>query len=167
MINHLVFAVFSLLAVVQDVKSRKIKNKFNLLSAIVSMLVVIFFREISIKSALMGFFSSFIVGILLWIMGVIRAGDAKFLWTLGILKGFEYFWISIIYIILLGGIIALGIIFVKKDGFARIKRMWAYLKVIFLTKKFIRYEAAKPDEYPFTIPIAIGGVLEYIVRVLM
>lgn len=159
--NHIVLAFLLCAALIQDILTRKIKNRFNLFSLAVSFLCVIWSREIKIWDALAGFACSFILGILLWRIGAIRAGDAKFMWTVGVLKGWKHFLFSMAYSILAGGVIGIFVILVKKDGKRRMKRLWRYLETIFLQKKVFQYEAEEPEEFPFSIPLAVGCLLEY------
>ena len=163
--NHIVLAFLLCAALVQDLLTRKIKNRFNLFSLAVSFFCVIWSKEIQIWDALAGFGCSFFLGILLWRIGAVRAGDAKFMWTVGVLKGWQHFLLSMMYSILAGGIIGIFIIFFKRDGKQRIKRFWGYLETIFLQKRVFRYEAEEPEEFPFSIPLVIGCVLEYFYKI--
>lgn len=166
MINHIVLAVLCCLAVIQDISTRKIKNIFNVLSAVAALICVIITKEVSIVDGLLGLLSGFLLGIFMWRIGAIRAGDAKFMWTIGILKGWKYFWLSMIWAILAGGVIALFIMLFKKDFRKRFTRLWLYLKGAVLTKSAERYEPEKPEEFPFSVPLAIGCTVEYALRLM-
>ena len=57
--NHIVLAFLLCAALVQDLLTRKIKNRFNLFSLAVSFFCVIWSKEIQIWDALAGFGSVF------------------------------------------------------------------------------------------------------------
>ena len=164
MINYICLMVLCILAVIQDIRSRKIKNQFNVLCTVIGFLCVICTGEITIKDSIRGLFFAVVLGILMWKLGIIRAGDAKFMWCIGVLKGWKHFGISMIYTILLGGVMALGIMLVKRDAKRRFVRLGTYLKSVFLTKKMERYEAENPEEFPFSIPLALGCFIEFFIR---
>lgn len=159
--NHILLALLLCAVLVQDISTKKIKNRFNLFSLVISFLCVAWTKEIRLWDALLGFFCSLFLGLLLWRIGAIRAGDAKFMWTIGVLKGWRSFLLSMMYAILAGGVIGLLIIFFKKDWKRRAKRLWSYLSLLFMLKQMPRYKAEEPEEFPFSIPLAIGCVIEY------
>ena len=123
MITHIVLAVLACCAMLQDICNRKIKNIFNVSSAVIALITVIVSRDISISDSLLGLLSSAVSGILLWKLGAFKAGDAKFMWTIGIMKGLRAFWMSLAYSMIAGGVIALFIILFKKDFRQRFKRL--------------------------------------------
>lgn len=147
-------------AVAQDIATGKIRNFYNVSSALVAFVCVLAAGEPGIGDSLLGLAFSILLGMLLWRMGAIRAGDAKFMWTIGILKGWKGFGVSMLYAILAGGVIALGILLVKKDFRRRLLRIWLYLKNSILLQRMERYEAESRDVFPFSIPLAVGCVLE-------
>lgn len=164
MISHILLAVLCCLAIVQDILTRRIRNSFNVAAALMGLLCVAVTREIALWEALAGFGSALISGILLWKLGAVRAGDAKFLWCIGVIKGFRAFWLTLACALLAGGVIALGILLAKRDARQRYSRLWNHVKGIFLTRSYSRYEAEKPQEFPFSIPLAIGCLVEWAVR---
>ena len=165
MISHILLAVLCCLAIVQDLLTRKIKNSFNVAAALLGLLCVALTREVAIKEALIGFCCAFGAGLLLWKLGAIRGGDAKFFWCIGIIKGWKAFCFTLAYAILAGGVMALGILLVKRDARQRFVRLWNHVKSIILSKNYHRYEAEKPQEFPFSVPLAIGCLAEWVIRV--
>ena len=89
MINNILLLVLCTIALIQDIKTRKVKNKFNFTCAIVSFLFVLFTKEVTIADAFLGFVCAFLLGIVCWRIGAFKAGDAKFMWTIGILNVFS------------------------------------------------------------------------------
>lgn len=165
MISHILLAVLCCLAIAQDIHTRKIKNSFNVTAALLGLLCLAVTQEMALRDALLGFCCAFGAGLLMWRLGAIRGGDAKFLWCVGIIKGWKAFWITLLCAILAGGVIALGILIVKRDAGKRFRRLWNYIKGIFLTRNYERYEAENPQEFPFSIPMAVGCLAELVIRV--
>ena len=83
---------------------------------------------------------------------------------MGILKGWKGFGVSMIYALLAGGIMALGIILMKKDFKRRILHVWLYLKNMILFHHMERYEPENKDKFPFAVPLAVGCILDMAVK---
>lgn len=164
MVSEIVLWILCGIAIVQDIAVRKITNRFNLISAAIALVCVIVTGERNISEALIGFFAALFLGFVMWGVGAVKAGDSKFMWTIGLLKGVKSFGISMLIAILTGGVMAVGIILKKKDLKRRFSRVGNYLKNICLTKSYSRYEAEDAQEAPFSVPLAIGCVLEYVWR---
>lgn len=162
MINNILLLVLCTIASIQDIKTRKVKNKFNFTCAILGFLFVLFIKEVTIVDAIFGFVCAFFLGIVCWRIGAFKAGDAKFMWTIGILKGIKHFWFTMIASILASGVLALIIILKNKDGKQRMTRLWLYGKGLLLSRKYSVYEPENPEELPFTIPLWIGCLIDFI-----
>ena len=141
MTTQILLGILCCAAIAQDIISGKIRNMFNVISAVAAFACVLITGEISMKDSLSGLGFSVLLGIGMWRIGAIRAGDAKFMWTMGILKGWKGFGASMIYALLAGGIMALGIILMKKDFKSRILHIWIYLKNMILFHHMERYES--------------------------
>ena len=166
MVSHILLAVLCCAAIVQDLATRKIRNSFNVCSALLALACVLVMGDITWKDALLGFLSAFLSGILLWRLGAIRGGGAKFLWTAGIVKGVKAYWISLVCMILAGGATALVIMLFKGDFRQRYSRLWLYIKGVFLSRKYDRYEPENPQEFPFSLAIGAGCLAEWLLRFL-
>lgn len=164
MVSHILLAVLCGLAVIQDVTTRKIRNLFNIVAAIAAFVCVLVTKENTWSQVLLGFLAAFLSGFFLWKMGAIKAGDAKFLWTVGIIKGVSAYWWTLAYTLVAGGIMALGILLWKRDYKKRYQRLWAYLKSLVFTRTYSRYEPENPQEAPFALPMAVGCLVEYLLR---
>lgn len=165
MISQLLLMFLCCLAIVQDLLTRKIKNVFNISAAVLAFLCVAVTGDVTVRDALFGFLCALVSGILLWKLGAVRAGDAKFFWCIGILKGWRAFWVTLSCAILAGGVMALGILLVKRDFRRRFARLWNHLKGVFLMKSYQRYESEDPQEFPFSVPLAAGCLAEWAIRV--
>lgn len=166
MLSHLLLAVLCCGAIVQDLTARKIRNLFNVCSALLALICVLITGDNTWQDALFGFLSALLSGILLWKLGAIRAGDAKFLWTAGIVKGARAYWVSLACMIVAGGVMALCIMLFKGDFRKRYRRLWLYIKGIFLSRKYDRYEPEDPQEFPFSLAIGAGCLAEWLLRFL-
>lgn len=164
MVCNLLLAAFCCLAVIQDLTTRKIKNGFNVAAALIGLCCALATKETSVLDALLGFGLAFVSGLVLWKLGAIRGGDAKFFWCIGVIRGWKRFGIILLCALLAGGVTALALLLFKRDGKQRFSRLWNYLKCTFLSKSYKRYEAENPREFPFSIPLAIGCLAEWILR---
>ena len=81
--NWICFAVVLALAVVQDIKVRKIKNELNVAGVILGILFAAILPERKILLSILGFFVLLAVGMFCWRMKIFRAGDAKLLCVVG------------------------------------------------------------------------------------
>ena len=77
MITQILLVILCCAAIVQDIISGKIRNMFNVISAVVAFVCILITREISMKDSLSGLGFSVLLGMGMWRIGAIRAGDAK------------------------------------------------------------------------------------------
>lgn len=158
--------LFLLGAVWQDITTRKIKNWYNMTGVFVGIVLGIFGGVHGVKEAFLGFGIAFLIGIAGYVLGLFRAGDAKFLWGIGAMKGWFHFLNSFVLGILAGGMIAFVILLIKKDGKKRIKHMGTYLKFLWLNRSYTPYVSENQREFPFSVPIALGAVLDVFILIL-
>lgn len=100
------FAVLGV-AVWQDIRTKKIKNKLNVTGVCLGLLFAILLPERDILSALFGFFVMLAAGLLCWNLHVFRAGDAKLLCVVGAFLGWKKGVSCLLTAIILGAIIGL------------------------------------------------------------
>ncbi len=82
-VNWICFAVILALAVVQDIKVRKIKNELNVAGVVIGILFAAILPERKILLSILGFLLLLAVGIFCWRLKIFRAGDAKLLCVVG------------------------------------------------------------------------------------
>lgn len=162
-INLLLYAVL-FICVITDLKSRKIYNKIifpSLLFAFVFHLIFVGWN--GLLFSIIGFFTGLGILLIPYLMGGIGAGDVKLLALIGALKGASFVFTTAIYMGILGGLIALSILFFRKGV---IKRMTGILYSVC----GIRYGFKIPlgiwkedykTTYPYGLAIAGGAMLSF------
>lgn len=161
---QILLGIICCMAVAQDIRTGKIKNWFNLAAAVIGFGCVVWAGEPGMGESLAGLLFAAFLGFGLWRIGAVRAGDAKFMWALGILKGWKGFGVSMIYAALAGGVMAAAVILRKKDGKRRMLRVWMYVKHMVLFRRGEPYESENKEAFPFSVPLAAGCLLDTVLR---
>lgn len=102
-----VLAVVLVLAVWFDVDRRRIPNWLTVGGAVAALVVRGFIGAEALWAGLLGGALGFFLGILLFAIGAMGAGDGKLLATVGSLLGFRVFLLALPLIGLVGGLLAL------------------------------------------------------------
>lgn len=165
-VTELMCCLFLFGAVWQDITTRKIRNWYNMAGVFAGILFGVFGGMQGLKETFLGFGTAFVIGMMGYLLGLFRAGDAKLLWGIGAMKGWFHFLNSFILGILAGGIIAFFILLVKQDGKKRVRHMGTYLKFLWLNRSYTPYVPENPKEFPFSIPVALGTILDIFIMVL-
>lgn len=96
---------------------------------------------------------------LVWILGMLKAGDVKLYMSIGALAGWKFCGYTMIYSILLGGAAAAWVMISRKSGRESLKRVRTYLLNLMCTRQFRRYQPEKNSGY-FSFGCCIfGGAL--------
>ena len=82
-IRWICFAIVLVLAVWQDIKTRKIKNELNVTGVVLGIVFATILPEQKVVFAVLGFIVLLVVGICFWRLKIFRAGDAKLLCVVG------------------------------------------------------------------------------------
>jgi prepilin peptidase CpaA len=97
-----------------------------------------------------------------WIfaLGFIGGGDVKFLMALGAWGGFKFAGQVALLSILLGGVMAVGVLLYKKRAFDFFLRMQLFVSSLFVQEmKAQKPEIDKNLQMPFGIPMAVAALL--------
>lgn len=78
-----------LIAVYQDIKTRKIKNVLTVSGIAIGLVFSLIMPERTFVDALLGFLLIQVLGIILWKLKIFRAGDAKLLCVTGTFLGWK------------------------------------------------------------------------------
>lgn len=160
-----VLVVWLLGAVWQDLRTRKIRNSYNVLGAAAGLILAFADPGISMRTALAGMAFGMAAGLLLWLLGMFHGGDAKLLWGIGAFEGGMGLADSLTMALLAGGMMAFFITVGKRDFKQRLGRLAASLKKLCYTGKFEVYRSKKPEEFPFSVPLAAGGILGVFIHI--
>ncbi len=147
-----------------DIKSYKIKNRLVLAALSTGLLLTAVFDRENFLLYLGGAALPLIL-FPLFVAGMLGAGDIKLLCGLGSLLGFEGAGKLLIFTFVSGGVIALTVMFLRKNGIMRFKMFFTYLKTCFITGKLEKYNPAG-GRFRFSFCITSGFTV-YIVESLV
>lgn len=160
-LRYVLLAVALSSAVFHDIRRCKIPNSTTLSAAIGGIILSAFEGWDALMGSLVGFAAALAVGILLWLAGAFRAGDAKLYAALGAVMGWRGVLTCFLWSMLAAG--AAGLIFLlrRRQLLARLKRIGRHLKGLAMTGKFTPYQAqpGSERELPLAPFIAVGAAL--------
>ena len=162
MLFDLILVIVLAICFITDLKYQKIYNKVIFPSLVtVVLLHFIFSGGNGLKLSLIGFAAGFCILLIPYFLGGIGAGDVKLLSLIGAIKGSIFVINTALFMGLIGGVIALVIIFSHKEFLNFIKglQQWfvssfygiAY-KLEFPTTVFLK-------KYPYGVAIAGGAAI--------
>ena len=144
-----------------DCRQRKIPNQLTVAMALAGLLLSVPISGFSgLVQNVVGFLAGLVFGMLLWLLHLFRAGDAKLLAALGAVMG--WFWLAncFFWALLLGAVVGCVLLCVKGQFAGRMKRLWQYLKLLVLSRSFSPYQPAdSTGELPFAPCLALGALL--------
>jgi len=152
-------AVVIVTATVFDLRQGRIPNSLTYPAALFGVLAHVMAVSpwaAGLKDSMLGLLLGFGILFLAYMFGGIGGGDVKLAGCLGALVGLEVTALGLLYMGLLGGLMALGIMIWKGKLFASLKRMGRF----FFTALIPFLETEMPDEEnsdPFPLGVAISG----------
>ncbi|MGJ9384760.1 A24 family peptidase [Salipaludibacillus sp. CF4.18] len=162
LVIEIFLVVILAICVITDVKSRKIYNK-----VVYPCLIAVFIYHFSSGGleALIHSFLGFLIGLALlllpYILGGMGAGDVKLLGLIGAFKGGAFVFQSFLYIALIGGVIAVGII-IFRSGVLKSFFYFLYSLKNGVRDTSIVSKGSLTATYPYGVPIAAGVVLSIV-----
>ncbi len=168
MLFNLILIIVLIVCVITDVRKRLIYNKVIFPALILSFLLHLFFNGWSgLGTSLLGFLIGFGILLIPYFMGGMGAGDVKLLALIGALKGPAFVVNTSIYMALLGGVIALGILIFSGGA---VKRFRYYISWLYAKKSGLKVPLALTKEsmktsYPYGVAIAGGAILSIVGKV--
>lgn len=150
------------IAVIMDMRCFKVKNSlcavFCLIGILYNVLAGGFYN---IHAYLLGIITPFIILFPLYALNMLGAGDIKLLCAAGALVGINDILFSVAYSFIIGLVISLYIMAVRRNLRSRLKKVYTYFNTCFLLISIVPYEKANSESdgrMHFTIPIAIGTI---------
>lgn len=160
-VRVIVFLIFLAAAVVQDIRTGKIKNGFNLSGVLAGVLLAVPGGVRQAGDAVCGLLLACVLGFVLYGFSMIRAGDAKLLWLIGAFRGAYHFFNGLLLGILTGGVFAMVLLLLRRDGRERMANLFHYFKILWMTRRYTPYRAQGQGKFPFSVPLALGAVLDF------
>lgn len=164
-IKYIEVVILIVLALISDIRTYKVKNELILFFVIIGTTTNILLEGINgLKFSLCGMITPIIILFILYALRMLGAGDIKLFSAVGTVMGAGFVINAMAYSFIFGGIIALGVMFVNKNGRQRLKYLRQYIKACFLSFSLLPYTdlSNKNDgaKFRFTYAIACGVLLE-------
>ncbi len=157
-------AILIVISVVSDIVTYKIRNW--IVYSFWAIGIVSNFYITGIKGLIISSIGVIVpIGILfiLYSIRMIGAGDIKLFSAVGAIMGWKFAIWDIVYSFLVGGVIAIVILVIRKNGKQRIKYLIEYIKSVFLGMKLEGYtdfsDKADGGKFHFSYAIALGTVV--------
>lgn len=153
-------------AVWSDCKKRKIPNRLTVSMAAVGLLLAALNGFGAAKQAALGLLFGLTLGVVFWLLHIIRAGDAKLLSAVGAMMGTRWLLNELTWALLSGLAVGVIILIRKREFHSRLCRVWDYFKGLLYSRRFSAYEPLKETEgeLPFAIPMLLGAVIALLYR---
>ncbi|WP_221568528.1 prepilin peptidase [Alkalihalobacillus sp. TS-13] len=165
MIFDIVLLIVLIICVITDIRKRLIYNKVIFPALILSFILHLIVNGWSgLGTSLLGFLLGFGILLIPYFMGGMGAGDVKLLALIGALKGPVFVLNTSIYMALLGGLLALGVIIFSGGAFKRLKYYfhWLYGKKNGLKVPLALTKDSMKATYPYGVAIAGGAILSFV-----
>ncbi len=145
-----------------DLKEHKIYNKLTMPSIAAGILLNLVLEGMGgLKNSLLGFGLG-VLSMILWILGMLKAGDVKLYMSVGAIAGWKFCGYTIIGSILTGGLISAFLIVFRGTAKASFMRIKLYILHLFYTREFHIYEPEESSAYCSFGSCIFCGVLESI-----
>lgn len=150
-----------IVAFIQDIKSRKIKNYLFVSGLILGLAVTVLEPEYSAADWAKGTAVGFATGFIFWCMGMFCAGDAKLLCVIGSCWGVSAFINCFLLTVLIGGIFSVFYMIVKRELKVRMKNLFSYIKSTIFSLRFVKYTPPSDlkNDLPFSSFILLGTIV--------
>ena len=161
-IRYTLLAAGLLAASWTDWKLRKIPNRLTVPLAAAGVLLSLVAGGVSgLLGSLGGLAAGLCAGVVLWLLNIFRAGDAKLLAALGAMMGWRWLATCFAYGLVAGGAAGILLLLVRGQLLQRMKRLWSYGKLLLFSRRFSPYQPEKESEgeLPFAPFLAVGGLL--------
>lgn len=144
-----------------DLKYKRIPNKITLTVMFAGLILNFAMGGMDgLIDSLLAIAVSF-AGILLFMFGIMGAGDIKLFMAVGSVLGLRMGIASIILSFLVGGIAGVVVLLLRKNGKRRLMYLYRYLWVTFATKKVTAYDVIDKEDdayFSFGTCIAVGTI---------
>ncbi len=130
-----------------DLKTHKIYNKLTIRTIMIGLVLNMFLRGIKgLADSVLGILLGSVMGVF-WILGMLKAGDIKLYMAVGALAGWRFCGYTWIASVLFGGVVAAGLMMVRKTGRTALRRLKEYALNILYTRTFYTYEPTGDSGY--------------------
>lgn len=153
------FILVLVICFMSDITVQKIYNIVIFPALAAAMILHFFYFGLhGLEAALLGFGVGFVILLIPYCLGGIGAGDVKLLALIGAIKGWIFVLNTALYMSIIGGIIALGIILCHKPFVTLLKEIGIklYSQLYGIRVKFDGVQLSLSKKYPYGVAI-VGG----------
>ncbi len=154
-----------------DIRHYKIRNKLTFSFMIIGLATNLALERVSgLLNSLFGIIAPFLLLFILYALRMLGAGDVKLFSAIGAVLGFKAVLWIMAYSFLAGGVIALIILIINRNGKERLLHLFNYLKNVFFTFSIHPYTdfEDKDSKAVFRMAYAIAsGVIIFFVEVML
>ena len=91
---------------------------------------------------------------------ILGGGDIKLLIAIGAIQGATFLGWTVVYMAIIGGILAIVVSVARRDFVSSLKRLWSgVVLLLFARVKVDVADASSPARLPYAIPIALGSLV--------
>lgn len=155
------------LAAYLDIRYRKISNTYWLWAFLVGIAMELcLYQKLSLSVG--GLILPFAIHLLPFSMGLVYAGDVKLFMVVGCFSGMKFISLVMLGAYIVGGIVALAWMVIHNNFGARMRRIFLFFKICFMTRKGINYKQFCKEkdgavdakrEMPFALNVFVATVL--------
>ncbi|MDQ0902281.1 MULTISPECIES: prepilin peptidase [unclassified Paenibacillus] len=155
------------ICVFTDLKSRKIYNAVTLPGTVIGFMLLSASDGFpGFVDGVLGFVVGFGILLIPYLLGGMGAGDVKLLGLVGAFKGVTFVLLASVYMALIGGVIALALLLLRKGVIERLKQV---IFSVVLLRYGMKISSAMKDDaftaaFPYGVAIAGGAVLSLWLR---
>ncbi len=153
-----------LLACWQDIRYRRISKTLTIPIMICGLLLALPDGWLALQGRFIAVLLPFLLGLPLFALRILGAGDIKLLMALGALMGREWLLHCLLYTVFWGGILALLLMLKRGILLNRLSYFFSYCYKTLLLCRFTPYQAWDDDTkqgkqfFPFALAIALGSL---------
>jgi len=170
-IKYLILFFILIIAVISDIKSRKIPNKLTFPAIILGLVInlVISFIEkksllMSLRLSLLGFITGIGIYFIPFAIGGFGAGDVKLIAAVGSFMGTRFTLLAGIYSFIIGGVLAILLLLIKTISGNKEENLNNSIKNIFNFFTYKTHIIPSKSTLPFSFSIFLSVILRlYIV----
>ncbi|RCX11238.1 prepilin peptidase CpaA [Anaerobacterium chartisolvens] len=156
-----------LLALICDYKIYRIKNAVVVPFIVAGILTnTVLGGPEGLKSSISGILLPVLLLIVFFALRMLGAGDIKLFSAVGSIMGAEFVMYAMAYSFISGGVIAVLIIALRKNGKERLRHLVAYIKSCFLSFSLLPYtdfeDKSDGAKFRFSYAIACGTLIQII-----
>lgn len=162
-IQYTLLAVGAIIGSWTDIREHKLPNQLTLSMAVCGLVLAgICSGFDGMRKSVLVCVATLAVGMLLWLVGVFRAGDAKLFSAMGAISGSVLWQLDCFtWAVLLGTIAGIVLLLRKRELPARFRRVWSHIRLLLMTGTASPYTPAPESigELPFAPFLGLGVLL--------